>query len=110
MITIIFILRQEKTRRAAMSAIATRSNPDPIVIASAIRTPLGRFTGALAGMPANELGAAAIRAELAQAGVDGKDVSEVRAEEHTSELQSLMRNSYAVFCLKKNTEKSIHIM
>src|SRR3546814_3585934 len=26
-----------------------------------------------------------------------------RSEEHTSELQSLMRNSYAVFCLKKRT-------
>src|SRR3546814_7154115 len=26
---------------------------------------------------------------------------EVRSEEHTSELQSLMRSSYAVFCLKK---------
>src|SRR3546814_7390278 len=30
-------------------------------------------------------------------------VSEVRSEEHTSELQSLMRISYAVFCLKKKT-------
>src|SRR3546814_4776817 len=29
----------------------------------------------------------------------------IRSEEHTSELQSLMRNSYAVFCLKK--KKSI---
>src|SRR3546814_6273886 len=28
-----------------------------------------------------------------------------RSEEHTSELQSLMRISYAVFCLKKNTAK-----
>src|SRR3546814_7035075 len=28
-----------------------------------------------------------------------------RSEEHTSELQSLMRISYAVFCLKKNTEQ-----
>src|SRR3546814_1358636 len=27
----------------------------------------------------------------------------LRSEEHTSELQSLMRISYAVFCLKKNT-------
>src|SRR3546814_10725553 len=27
-----------------------------------------------------------------------------RSEEHTSELQSLMRNSYAVFCLKKKTK------
>src|SRR3546814_3322306 len=29
----------------------------------------------------------------------------VRSEEHTSELQSLMRISYAVFCLKKKTYK-----
>src|SRR3546814_7543466 len=28
----------------------------------------------------------------------------VRSEEHTSELQSLMRNSYAVFCLKKKNK------
>src|SRR3546814_4941449 len=28
--------------------------------------------------------------------------AELRSEEHTSELQSLMRNSYAVFCLKTN--------
>src|SRR3546814_9015192 len=34
-----------------------------------------------------------------------------RSEEHTSELQSLMRISYAVFCLKKkkNTQKTTHI-
>src|SRR3546814_9457555 len=30
-----------------------------------------------------------------------------RSEEHTSELQSLMRISYAVFCLKKKKEKTI---
>src|SRR3546814_936991 len=30
----------------------------------------------------------------------------VRSEEHTSELQSLMRISYAVFCLKTKTQKS----
>src|SRR3546814_6148800 len=30
-----------------------------------------------------------------------------RSEEHTSELQSLMRNSYAVFCLKNKTKKTI---
>src|SRR3546814_5634473 len=30
----------------------------------------------------------------------------VRSEEHTSELQSLMRISYAVFCLKKKTNQS----
>src|SRR3546814_9045854 len=31
---------------------------------------------------------------------------EGRSEEHTSELQSLMRISYAVFCLKKNTTQT----
>src|SRR3546814_9461386 len=30
-----------------------------------------------------------------------------RSEEHTSELQSLMRNSYAVFCLKKLTAENL---
>src|SRR3546814_2662025 len=30
-----------------------------------------------------------------------------RSEEHTSELQSLMRSSYAVFCLKKKTKTQI---
>src|SRR3546814_3503066 len=32
-----------------------------------------------------------------------------RSEEHTSELQSLMRNSYAVFCLKKKKKYKIKI-
>src|SRR3546814_9146564 len=31
-------------------------------------------------------------------------ITEMRSEEHTSELQSLMRISYAVFCLKKNNK------
>src|SRR3546814_2554413 len=34
-----------------------------------------------------------------------------RSEEHTSELQSLMRISYAVFCLKKtHTSKKLHLL
>src|SRR3546814_1773682 len=33
-----------------------------------------------------------------------------RSEEHTSELQSLMRISYAVFCLKKKTQQNTHTM
>src|SRR3546814_5101481 len=32
----------------------------------------------------------------------------LRSEEHTSELQSLMRISYAVFCLKKKNKKTQH--
>src|SRR3546814_6783016 len=33
-----------------------------------------------------------------------EDQVKMRSEEHTSELQSLMRNSYAVFCLKKKNK------
>src|SRR3546814_7885525 len=36
----------------------------------------------------------------------GEGFGTVRSEEHTSELQSLMRISYAVFCLKKKKTKS----
>src|SRR3546814_8807121 len=34
-------------------------------------------------------------------------IQEDRSEEHTSELQSLMRISYAVFCLKKKTREEL---
>src|SRR3546814_2139650 len=37
----------------------------------------------------------------------GSALTPARSEEHTSELQSLMRISYAVFCLKKKNEKNI---
>src|SRR3546814_1264100 len=37
-----------------------------------------------------------------------KWVADGRSEEHTSELQSLMRISYAVFCLKKKNKKLLN--
>src|SRR3546814_8997371 len=37
------------------------------------------------------------------------DDRQTRSEEHTSELQSLMRISYAVFCLKKKNNSILHI-
>src|SRR3546814_3848527 len=42
-----------------------------------------------------------LRDKTQRIGRNPKTGVEVRSEEHTSELQSLMRNSYAVFCLKK---------
>src|SRR3546814_4172064 len=41
-----------------------------------------------------------IEALIAATGIDFR----IRSEEHTSELQSLMRTSYAVFCLKKQRQ------
>src|SRR3546814_6885638 len=40
-------------------------------------------------------------------GANSATVLDLRSEEHTSELQSLMRISYAVFCLKKKNKKEI---
>lgn len=48
-----------------------------IVIAAAKRTAIGSFLGQFTGVPAPQLGAAAIRAVLAQSGVPAADVSEV---------------------------------
>src|SRR3546814_4307183 len=54
--------------------------------------------------------------ELASVLTDAQDLQDVleltrrwanRSEEHTSELQSLMRSSYAVFCMKKKTRRNI---
>src|SRR3546814_3021664 len=58
-------------------------------------------TMAMLGAPpmqifASQIGQVVQVAQMAEGGVKG-----FRSEEHTSELQSLMRISYAVFCLKK---------
>ncbi|MBN9072664.1 MAG: acetyl-CoA C-acetyltransferase [Rhizobiales bacterium] len=53
------------------------SASNAIVVASAVRTPVGSFNGAFANTPAHELGAIAIREALARAKVDGKEVDEV---------------------------------
>jgi len=50
---------------------------EPIVIASAARTPVGSFNGSFANVPAHELGATAIKGALERAGVDPADVDEV---------------------------------
>lgn len=50
---------------------------DPVVIASAARTPIGGFAGDFASLTAPELGAAAIKAAVARSGVKPEDVEEV---------------------------------
>src|SRR3546814_1217528 len=42
--------------------------------------------------------------------IEGQSNMAARSEEHTSELQSLMRISYAVFCLKKKTKTTYIIL
>jgi acetyl-CoA C-acetyltransferase len=52
-------------------------NDDPVVIVSAVRTPMGGFQGDLKSLTAPQLGAAAIRAAVERAGVKPADVEEV---------------------------------
>ena len=52
-------------------------NPDPIVIVSASRTPMGAFQGELKGFSAPELGAATIRAAVERAKLKPEEVQEV---------------------------------
>ncbi|MCL4529700.1 MAG: thiolase family protein [Chloroflexi bacterium] len=47
------------------------------VILSAVRTPLGRFQGALSGLPATKLGASAVKAAVERAGIDPNEIEEV---------------------------------
>src|SRR3546814_7940208 len=58
------------------------------------------------------LGLRLVEDSLARPDLDLEDcrqrTAEVRSEEHTSELQSLMRISYAVFCLKKENKHQTH--
>src|SRR3546814_10343284 len=58
-----------------------------------------------------QTGVARVRINASSGGEDAHyevelNVRNPRSEEHTSELQSLMRNSYAVFCFKKKKKKS----
>lgn len=50
---------------------------DPVVIVSAVRTPMGAMLGSLSGLAAYELGAVAIKAAVERAGIKGEDVQDV---------------------------------
>jgi acetyl-CoA C-acetyltransferase len=51
--------------------VKNNSQHEPVIL-SAVRTPIGKFLGALAGLSATQLGAAAVRAAVQRAGLDGK--------------------------------------
>lgn len=59
-----------------MIDIARDPKTTPVIV-SAVRTPIGRFLGALSTLSAPDLGAAAIREAVRRAGIDAADVAEV---------------------------------
>jgi acetyl-CoA C-acetyltransferase len=56
---------------------SSHMSDDPVVIVSAVRTPLGRFLGALSPLPAHQLGSHAIAAALARGGIEPGTIDEV---------------------------------
>src|SRR3546814_8364851 len=54
-----------------------------------------------------EIGDRGLERRVIEAGIEQVAAAAPRSEEHTSELQSLMRISYAVFCLKKKKARLI---
>src|SRR3546814_9893785 len=83
---------------SAINATDTRSKPteESAMTAETLATE-GNFVLASRAVPSNTVtGADAVTMASARP---------ARSEEHTSELQSLMRISYAVFCLKKKKDK-----
>src|SRR3546814_1315520 len=102
-------LRDAALVHDAFDVIADFSYPLPVIVVSRIlgvpeedygrlKDWSGQLTGALDSGEAGEL-AGGIRAS------EELLAYMARSEEHTSELQSLMRISYAVFCLKKKNKK-----
>jgi acetyl-CoA C-acetyltransferase len=60
-----------------MAKSSVRPAEDPVVIVAAARTAIGGFQGAFASVPAPELGAAAVKAAVARAGIKPGEVAEV---------------------------------
>src|SRR3546814_8845108 len=84
-----FILKDGRRRSYSM---ATPPNENNLVELHIRHTPGGAFTD-------HVFGAGQTQMKL-------REILRVRSEEHTSELQSLMRISYAVFCLKKKKKRA----
>src|SRR3546814_5823913 len=81
--------------------------------AAAIFRALPRINAGLVRLYSHDIASAGDHVQLAREprypeavnDIGGFQLQRDRSEEHTSELQSLMRISYAVFCLKKKTTK-----
>src|SRR3546814_8257171 len=92
----------DETRIALGKAVRTQ----PHAFERAGAEILDHHVGAVDQPPRRDqaIGALQDEADAALVAVEHREIT--RSEEHTSELQSLMRISYAVFCLKKKIKKT----
>ncbi|XP_040282196.1 acetyl-CoA acetyltransferase, mitochondrial isoform X2 [Bufo bufo] len=61
----------------AQRSYASQSSLKEVVIASAVRTPIGSFQGSLSSLPATKLGSVAIKAAVERAGIPVEEINEV---------------------------------
>src|SRR3546814_1757052 len=103
---------EARSANTRIPTVATPTAPMPVQIAYAVPTGIVRN----AWVSSHRLTAAAAAvATLGHSRVKPSVyfrpiANPIRSEEHTSELQSLMRISYAVFCLKKNNSQLLKIL
>src|SRR3546814_10247591 len=98
--------RRNAARHTAAGHAAATGRPEKVRVAAILAVSVGI-------LPCRRLVAAMFGASYETASLRGPGVTDRlagcsdgrRSEEHTSELQSLMRNSYAVFCLKKKKKE-----
>src|SRR3546814_7604930 len=120
-ISVPFIAMARRSREVLCGVSAAKSaatSSGPMVAKKVVRatsaasimggTRRGRAAASWQGAVAASSGAAgddgAVPCAMVERGKRGRRHAAGRSEEHTSELQSLMRSSYAVFCLKKKKE------
>src|SRR3546814_3776986 len=100
-----FSSRRRHTRCALVTGVQTCALPIFLILiplyGEAQRA--GWLPDREAAMPFPESGSVTVASWAMHEPVSSFLTVETRSEEHTSELQSLMRISYAVFCLKKKT-------
>src|SRR3546814_1350496 len=97
---------QDVDDRVDLTDVAEELVAQPLALARAAHQP-GDVDEAELGF--DNLGRAGDPGELVEPRIGDRDVADIgldRSEEHTSEVQSIMRHSYSVFCLKKQTTQS----
>src|SRR3546814_2063681 len=94
------VLHRTGLSRSTLARSPTGHFPGRCLSASTVPGGMNRLS--IAGLPIRQATAPMTAKERRHEG------GSTRSEEHTSELQSLMRISYAVFCLKKTTKDQTH--
>ncbi|XP_059576868.1 acetyl-CoA acetyltransferase, mitochondrial [Alligator mississippiensis] len=71
------LLRLLRALKYANRSYASQQTLNEVVIASAVRTPIGSFQGSLSSLPATKLGSVAIKGAIERAGIRAEEVKEV---------------------------------